>query len=72
VHFAKFGECAEAADSFGGEIHIMGKMAGEIIGAKLVLRIETFSLEVVGPFLQHRPIWRAKIGVSFHLGQRGE
>ena len=71
AHLAQSGECAEAADGLRAEVDVVRQVAGEIVGAKLVLRIETFRLEIFSPLLELLPVESGEIGVAFHLRDDG-
>ncbi|MPN13588.1 hypothetical protein SDC9_160910 [bioreactor metagenome] len=49
----------------------MGKMTGKIIGTQLVVRIQPFFHQVIGPGSKYLPMFCRIIGVSFHLGNSG-
>jgi hypothetical protein len=51
------------------KVHVVGQVAGEVVGAELVLRIEALRLEELGPLGQSRPVPLGEVGVSFHLCQ---
>ncbi len=55
-------------DRFDGEVGIMGKVTGKVVGAKLVVGIEPFLHQVIGPGGQYLPVTGRIIGVSFHGG----
>ncbi len=50
----------------------MGQVAGEVVGAELVLGIEPLVLQIFRPLLQLWPIAAGEIGVAFHLGDGRE
>src|SRR4051794_31878731 len=50
----------------------MSEMAGEIVGAKLVLGIEPLVFKIVRPFAKGGPTFGAEISISFNLRQRGQ
>ena len=72
AQLAELTEGAQAADRLGREVYVVREMAGEVVGAELVLRVKALGLEVLGPLLQHRPILLAKIGIALDLRQRGQ
>ena len=45
-------------------------MTGEIIGAKLVLGIEAFFLEILGPLFQPLPVKTGEVRIPFHFRDR--
>ena len=46
----------DSFDRLDGQVGVMGKMTGEIVGTKLIFRIEPLVFQVVRPFRQLRPI----------------
>src|ERR1019366_3641449 len=66
---AELAERAQTADRFGGEVYVVRKMARKVVRAELVLRVKAFGLEVVGPLLQHRPVFHAEISIALHARQ---
>ena len=50
----------------------MCEVPGKIVGAKLVLGIKSFGFEIIGPFLENRPVLGAKIRIALNLCQRGQ
>ena len=68
---AELGKRAESANRFGREVDVVCQMSGEVVGAELVLGIETFLLEIGRPLLELRPVALCEIGVSIDPGDRG-
>ena len=50
----------------------MGQVAGEVVGAELILGVEPLLFEVVGPGLELGPIGRGEVGVPLDLGDGAE
>src|SRR5882724_3936069 len=67
AHLAQSGERAEAADGLRAEVDVVREVAGEIVGAKLVLRIKAFRLEIFSPLLELLPVLAGEVGVAFRL-----
>ena len=57
----------QAENGFDGKIGVVGQVAHEIIGAKLVLRVESVFLQIHGPLCQLGPPWIDKMSVSVKL-----
>ena len=70
AQFAQSGEGAECADGLGTEVDVVRQVAGKIVGAKLVLRVKAFRLEVLRPLFELLPVESGKVCVVFHLGNR--
>ena len=70
AHFAKLRERAQAADGLGAEVDVVREVPGEIVGAKLVLRIKAFVLQILRPLFELLPVEPGEIGVAFHLRPR--
>ena len=47
----------------------MGQVTGEVVGAQLILGVETLGLEIVGPLVQDRPVLAGEVRVALGLGQ---
>ena len=47
----------------------MRKWPGEVVGAELILGIESLLLEVLGPLLELRPVAAGEVGVAVDLGR---
>jgi len=70
-HRAELAVGAQAANGLGREVHVVRQVACEVVGAELVLRIEAFGLEVLGPRRQLRPVQTRKVRVALHLRDGG-
>ena len=68
---AEFAECRQGQDGFQRQVGIVSEVAGEVVGAKLVLRIEALAFQVGGPLGKNRPIVRGIRGVSLSRGNAG-
>ena len=64
-------ERAEGHDGLGREVDVVGEVAGEVVGAELVLGVEALGLEVLGPSGEHRPVAAGEVRVALHPRDRG-
>ena len=69
---AQFDERAEGADGLRAQVDVVSEVTGEIVGAKLVLRVKTLRLEILYPALELLPVKPGEIGVAFHLRDGAE
>ncbi len=72
AHLGEHGVCAESFDGFHREVHVVGEVAGEVVGAELVFRIETLFREVVRPLGKNGPVLVGEFCVAFDLGDGGD
>ena len=50
----------------------MGQVAGEVVGAELILGVEALLGEVLRPPGRLRPVAAGEVGVALDAGQRGQ
>jgi hypothetical protein len=72
AHVAEFGERAERGDGFGAEIDVVGEVAGEVVGAKLVFGIESLLQKVISPLFELGPVTLGEFCVAVDLRDRGQ
>ena len=72
AHFTQAGKRAQAANGFGAEVDVVGEVPRKIVGAELVLGIETLLLQVRGPPLELLPVQAGEVGMPLHVRDGGQ
>src|SRR5271166_4285250 len=69
------GKSGEALDGLDGEIGIVRKMTGEVVGGELVGRVQTLVFQILRPFLELWPVLPCEVPVAqfvLHGGNKDE
>jgi len=67
AQLAQLRERAETANRLRAQVYVVREMASEVVRAKLVLRIESLGLEILGPLFELLPVEAGEIRVALHL-----
>ena len=62
----------EGEDGLGREVDVVGQVAGEVVGAELVLGVEPLLFEVGRPALELGPVGGREVGVAVEPGDGGQ
>ena len=67
-HVGQLAVRRQGHDGLDREVGVVGQMAGEVVGAELVLRVESLLLQVFRPLRQGGPVAFANFGVALGGG----